>query len=48
MNEIPKEIVKLAESGGVKVKTTKPHEVVYVVHKGSYKKRAYCNINDAK
>jgi len=30
--------VKLAESGEVKVKTTKPQEVVYAVHKGSYQK----------
>jgi len=36
MEEIPEEIVKLAESGEVKVKTTKPQEVVYAVHKGSY------------
>jgi len=39
MNEIPEESVKLAESGEVKVKTTKPQEeVVYAVHKGSYQK----------
>jgi len=36
MNEIPEEIVKLAESGEVKVKTTKPQEVVFAVHKCSY------------
>ena len=30
--------MKLAESGEVKVKTTKPQEVVYAVHKGSYQK----------
>ena len=40
MNRIPEEIMKLAESGDgeVKVKTTKPHEVVYAVHKVSYQK----------
>lgn len=36
MNEIPEEIVNLAESSEVKVKTTKPQEVVFAVHKGSY------------
>lgn len=36
MNEIPEEIMKLAESGEVKVKTMKPQEVVFAVHKGSY------------
>ena len=36
MNELPEEIVKLAESGEVKVKTTKPQEVAFAVHKGSY------------
>lgn len=36
MNKIPEEVVKLAESGEVKVKTTKPQEVVFAVHKGSY------------
>lgn len=36
MNKIPEEIVKLAESGEVKVKTTKPQEVAFAVHKGSY------------
>ncbi|MCK4735877.1 MAG: hypothetical protein KAT65_25710 [Methanophagales archaeon] len=36
MNKIPEEIVELAESGEVKVKTTKPQEVVFAVHKGSY------------
>ena len=36
MNRIPEEIVKMAESGEVKVKTTKPQEVVYAVHRGSY------------
>ena len=30
--------MKLAEIGEVKVKTTKPQEVVFVVHKGSYQK----------
>jgi len=30
--------VKLAESGEVKVKTTKPQEVAFAVHKGSYQK----------
>jgi effector-binding domain-containing protein len=30
--------VKLAEIGEVKVKTTKPQEVVFAVHKGSYQK----------
>jgi len=38
MNRIPEEIVKLAESGEVKVKTTKPQEVVYAVHRGSYQR----------
>jgi len=38
MNKIPEEVVKLAESGEVKVKTTKPQEVVFAVHKGSYQK----------
>lgn len=38
MNKIPEEIVKLTESGKVKVKTTKPQEVAYAVHKGSYLK----------
>ena len=38
MNEIPEEIVKLAESGEVKVKTTKPQEVAFAMHKGSYQK----------
>lgn len=36
MNGIPEEIAKLAESGEVKVKTTKPQEVASTVHKGSY------------
>jgi len=36
MNRIPEEIVNFAGSGEVKVKTTKPQEVVLVVHKGSY------------
>ena len=36
MNRIPEEIVNLAGSGEVKVKTTKPHEVVFAVHKGAY------------
>jgi len=35
---IPEEIVKMAESGEVKLKTAKPQEVVYAVHKGSYQK----------
>jgi AraC family transcriptional regulator len=38
MKGIPEEIVKLAETGEVKVKTTKPQEVVFAVHKGSYQK----------
>ena len=38
MNKIPEEVVKLAKSGEVKVKTTKPQEVVFAVHKGSYQK----------
>ena len=38
MNRIPEEIVKLAETGEVKVKITKPQEVVFAVHKGSYQK----------
>ena len=38
MKGIPEEIMKLAESGEVKVKTTKPQEVAYAVHKGSYQK----------
>ena len=38
MNGIPEEIAKLAESGEVKVKTTKPQEVASTVHKGSYQK----------
>jgi effector-binding domain-containing protein len=38
MEEVPEEIVKWAASGEVKAKTTKPQEVVYVVHKGSYQK----------
>ena len=36
MSEIPEEVVKLAESVEVKVKTTKPQEVAYAVHNGSY------------
>ena len=36
MNRIPEEIVKLAETGEVKVKTTKPQEVAFAVHNGSY------------
>ena len=35
MNRIPEEIANFAGSGEVKVKTTKPQEVVFVVHKGS-------------
>jgi effector-binding domain-containing protein len=38
MNGIPEEVVKLAESGEVKVKITKPQEVAFAVHKGSYQK----------
>jgi effector-binding domain-containing protein len=38
MNGIPEEIAKLAESGEVKVKTTKPQKVASTVHKGSYQK----------
>jgi effector-binding domain-containing protein len=38
MNRTPEETVKLAECGEVKLKTTKPQEVVYGVHKGSYQK----------
>jgi effector-binding domain-containing protein len=38
MNEIPEEIVKLAESGEVKLKITKPQEVAFAVHKSSYQK----------
>ena len=38
MKEILEEIVKLAKSGEVKVKTTKPQEVTYAVHKGAYQK----------
>lgn len=37
MNYIPGEIVRLAESDEVKVKTTKPQEVVFAV-KGFYQK----------
>jgi len=36
MKGIPEEIVELAASGEMKVKTTKPQEVVYAVRKGSY------------
>ncbi len=36
MNRILEEVVKLAESGEVKLKTTKPQEVAFAVHKGSY------------
>jgi effector-binding domain-containing protein len=36
MDRIPEEIVKLAESGEVKLKTTKPQEVASTVHKGAY------------
>jgi hypothetical protein len=42
MNRIPEEIVNFAGSSEVKVKTTKPHEVVFAVHKGSYQKRGKC------
>ena len=38
MNRIPEEIVKLAKSGEVKVKKTKPQEVAFAVHDGSYQK----------
>jgi effector-binding domain-containing protein len=38
MNKIPEEIVKLTAIGEVKVKTTKPQEVAFAVHKGSYQK----------
>lgn len=38
MKEVPEEIVKTAASGEVKVQTTKPLEVVYAVHRGSYQK----------
>ena len=36
MDRMPEEVVKLAESVEVKQKTTKPQEVVFAVHKGSY------------
>ena len=36
MNKIPEEVVKMAESG--EMKTTKPQEVAFAVHKGSYQK----------
>ena len=36
MNKIPEENLRLVESGEVKVKTTKPQEVAFAVHKGSY------------
>jgi hypothetical protein len=38
MDRMPEEVVKLAESVGVKLKTTKPQEVAFAVHKGSYQK----------
>jgi AraC family transcriptional regulator len=38
MSVIPEEIVELAKSGEVKLKTTKPQEVAYAVHKSSYQK----------
>ncbi len=38
MNEIPEEIMKLVESGEVKLKTTKPQGVAFVVHRGFYQK----------
>ena len=38
MERIPEEIVKLAESDEVKLKTTKPQEVAFAVHNGSYQK----------
>jgi DNA gyrase inhibitor GyrI len=38
MNKIPEEIVNLAESGEVKVKTANPQEVDFAVHRGSYLK----------
>jgi effector-binding domain-containing protein len=34
--EPPAEIKELAESGEIRVKTTEPLQVVYLVHKGSY------------
>ena len=42
MDRIPEEIVNFAGCGEVKVKTTKPQEVVFAVHKGSYQKRGKC------
>ena len=36
MNRIQEEIVNLAESGEVKLKTTKTQEVASTVHKGAY------------
>ena len=38
MNKIPEEVVNLAESVEVKVKTTTPQEVTFAVYKGSYRK----------
>jgi effector-binding domain-containing protein len=38
MSKILEEVVNLAESGEVKVKTTNPQEVDFAVHKGSYQK----------
>lgn len=36
MDRIPEEIVNFAGCGEVKVKTTKPQEVAFAVHKCSY------------
>ena len=38
MDHIPEEITRMAASGEVKLKITKPQEVVYTVHKGSYQR----------
>ena len=38
MNRIPEGIVNFAGCGEVKVKTTRPQDVVLAVHKGSYQK----------
>ena len=38
MNKISEEIVKLAESDEVKLKTTEPQEVAFAVHRSSYLK----------
>jgi len=42
MKGITEEIMKLVQSVEVKVKTTKPQEVAFAVHKGSYQKRGKC------